>query len=602
VKQRPFVIGILLFGFLYSCAPNPPKEQELDKTYALQRIANKDTLALYLDRLQEGTVEERSAIAFALGQTGDSSYTDYLVQSFVATDTAGTFAKSNGSILEALGKIAGSRTLHQLATISTYQPQDTFLLLGRARALYRFALRGLVDSIGTNVMVHYATEAIYPASVRMIAAQYLSRPNQVNIQKYEATIINAIYETTVPAVKMALVAALRKIPSESSLEVLSQILSDSLEDYRTVVNAARSLAGFEATIASPLWRQALRHPQRQVRYTAAEQLIPNGFDQEALEYYNTAKLESDPILKITLFKAALAHLPAYYTVTRNAARWQIQQIYRQHQEDEVVQAAALRALSYADSSAAIIAQLGRSNPSPLVKKAAVEAIRTFPEGIALPYLEEALEQGTIGMVYEVLQFLQSNEGPYPTLVGLLPKVLDRLPLPEQLETAVMIRDLLAQPTINTDKYYYKPSGKKEASKQALIRTSKGEILIQLMPEYAPLTVAAFQKLIQEEFYSGLTFHRVVPNFVIQGGCPVGDGLAGPSFLLPTENGTLYYDQPGRVGMASAGRDTEGSQFFITHSPTPHLDGNYTIFGTVIEGMNVVHAIQEGDLIETIELL
>lgn len=602
MKQRSFILGILLFGFLYSCLPNHPIEQELDQSYALQRVSNKDTLALYLDRLQDGTVEERSAIAFALGQTGDSSYADYLVQSFVATDTAGIFALSNGSILEALGKIAGTRTLHQLATISTYQPKDTLLLLGRARALYRFALRGLVDSIGTSVMVQYATDTVYPASVRMIAAQYLARPNQVYLQEYEAPIIHAIYETTEPAVKMALVAALPKIPNDASLEVLSQILSDTATDYRIVVNATRSLAGFDAQIASPLWREALLHPQRPVRYTAAEQLNLHGTNQEALEYYNAAKFESDPSIQILLFKAALAHLPAYYTVTRNAARWQIQQLYRQHPDDEVIQAAALRALSYADSSAAIIADLGSSNPSSLVKKAAVEAIRTFPEGIALPFLEEALEQGTPGMVYEVIQFLQSNEGPYPTLVGLLPKVLDRLPLPEQLETAVMIRDILGQPTIQTDEFYFKPTREKEASNQALILTSKGKILIQLMPEYAPQTVAAFQKLIQEEFYSGLSFHRVVPNFVIQGGCPIGDGLAGPSFLLPTENGTIYYDQPGRVGMASAGRDTEGSQFFITHSATPHLDGNYTIFGTVIEGMNVVHAIQEGDLIEAIELL
>lgn len=602
MNQNLFSFGILLTSLLFSCDLEQSMEQELEQTYALQRIANQDSLANKIDLLSKGTVAERSAIAFALGQTGDSSYTDLLVQSFVATDTAGIFALSNGTILEALGKIAGVPTLRQLATISTYQPQDTFLLLGRTRALYRFALRGLVDPSGTEVMVQYATDARYPSSVRMIAAQYLARPAQVNIKAYEAPIIHAIYENPVPAIKMALAAALRKIPSEASLEVLTQMLSDTLQDYRVSINACRALSGFDYQRSGPVWNQALKHPKRVVRYTAAEQLKQYGSQQDALDYYSAAKTESDPPIKVLLLDAALLHLPAYYTVTRRAARWQLQQLFSQNQADVVTQAAAIRALANADSSTAIIIQLGFMHSNPLVKKAAVEAIRSFPEGTALPYLEEALEKGTPGMVYEVLQFLQSNEGQYPTLLGKLPKVLERLPLPEQLETAEIIQQLLGQPSINTAKYYFEANLKAQISNQALIHTNKGNIVLQLMPEYAPITVAAFKNLVNNGFYSGLSFHRVVPNFVIQGGCPVGDGLAGPNFLLPTENGTIYYDQPGRVGMASAGRDTEGSQFFITHSPTPHLDGNYTLFATVVEGIEVVHAIQEGDLIEAIELL
>lgn len=594
--------GILLMGILFSCSLDQTVEPGSDYTFALQRITHRDSLALYLDRLTNGSVAERSAIAFALGQTADSSYTDLLVQSFIPTDTAGTFAPSNGSILEAIGKIAGVSALHQIATISTYQPQDTFLLLGRARALYRFAIRGLVDPKGTEAMVQYATKTQYPSSVRVIAAQYLARPPLVNIQEYEAPIIHAIYENPMPEVKMALVAAIKKIPNEASLEVLKEVLSDTLQDYRIAVNAARSLSGFDYQLSGPIWKQTLLHPNRMVRYTTAEQIKQYGSGQDGQDYYGAAKVESDPAIKVLLFQAALTHLPSYYTVTRNAARWQLQQLFRQYSEDAVIRAAALRALANADSSIAIIAQLGFQDASPLVKKAAVEAIRTFPEGIALPYLEEVLETGTAGMIYEVVQFLQSKEGPFPSLVGKLPKVLERLPIPEQLETAVMIQQILGKQAIDTHPFYVKAISKRELSDRALIRSSKGNILVQLLPEYAPVTVAAFKKLVKDGFYAGLSFHRVVPNFVIQGGCPVGDGLAGPSFLLPTENGTVYYDQPGRVGMASAGRDTEGSQFFITHSPTPHLDGNYTIFATVIEGMDVVHSIQEGDLIEAIELL
>lgn len=134
-----------------------------------------------------------------------------------------------------------------------------------------------------------------------------------------------------------------------------------------------------------------------------------------------------------------------------------------------------------------------------------------------------------------------------------------------------------------------------------ITTTKGEIVLVLQKEYAPFTVLNFVKLIQMGFYNGLSFHRVVPDFVIQGGDPRGDGWGGPGYTMRTEISLLNYEE-GSCGMASAGRDTEGCQFFITHVPTPHLDGRYTIFARVISGMEVVDQIQVGDNILSMELI
>jgi cyclophilin family peptidyl-prolyl cis-trans isomerase len=115
-------------------------------------------------------------------------------------------------------------------------------------------------------------------------------------------------------------------------------------------------------------------------------------------------------------------------------------------------------------------------------------------------------------------------------------------------------------------------------------------------------VVNFIKLINDGFYNGKTTHRVVPNFVVQGGCPRGDGYGALDYTIRSEIGLCWYDQAGYLGMASAGRDTEGTQWFITHSPTPHLDGRYTIFGKVAEGMDVVNTLEVGDRIEKIELV
>lgn len=128
-----------------------------------------------------------------------------------------------------------------------------------------------------------------------------------------------------------------------------------------------------------------------------------------------------------------------------------------------------------------------------------------------------------------------------------------------------------------------------------IETSRGAIVIKCRAYYAPYTVDAFLDRVESGFYDGLSFHRVVPNFVIQAGDPRGDGWGGPDYHLRTERTPISYE-PGMVGMASAGPDTEGSQFFITTSPQYHLDYNYTLFGQVTEGMNIVETIEKGDKI------
>ncbi len=133
---------------------------------------------------------------------------------------------------------------------------------------------------------------------------------------------------------------------------------------------------------------------------------------------------------------------------------------------------------------------------------------------------------------------------------------------------------------------------------AIIKTSKGDIKIRLFEHIAPFTVQNFVKLSESGYYNNTVFHRVVPNFVIQGGDPSGTGYGGPGYSIRSEFSEMQFDAY-TVGMASSGKDTEGSQFFITHSPQYHLDGKYTLFGTVIEGIEVVDMIQIGDRIETI---
>ncbi|MBK6797954.1 MAG: peptidylprolyl isomerase [Acidobacteria bacterium] len=136
---------------------------------------------------------------------------------------------------------------------------------------------------------------------------------------------------------------------------------------------------------------------------------------------------------------------------------------------------------------------------------------------------------------------------------------------------------------------------------AVINTNKGPITLELYPKDAPNTVQSFISLSKKGFFNGISFHRVVSNFVIQGGDPQGTGEGGPGYQIRCEINTKPYLR-GALGMALSGKDTGGSQFFITHAPQPHLDGGYTVFGKVINGMKIVDRIVRGDSIKSILIL
>lgn len=140
-------------------------------------------------------------------------------------------------------------------------------------------------------------------------------------------------------------------------------------------------------------------------------------------------------------------------------------------------------------------------------------------------------------------------------------------------------------------------------KKAVIEMDKGSIVIELFENEAPKTVANFEKLITEGFYNGVSFHRVIKGFVAQGGCPNGTGTGGPGYSIPCETkGNPHVHERGSLSMAHRGTNTGGSQFFIVYEPQSHLNGIHTVFGKVIEGMDIVDQVSQGDIMNKVTVI
>ena len=143
----------------------------------------------------------------------------------------------------------------------------------------------------------------------------------------------------------------------------------------------------------------------------------------------------------------------------------------------------------------------------------------------------------------------------------------------------------------------------EGLPQIQIQTERGNMTIEMFEDDAPNTVANMISLIEKGYYDGLNFHRVIADFMIQGGCPEGSGTGGPGYNFDDEfTAERRHDNAGVLSMANAGPRTNGSQFFITHGPTPHLDGKHTVFGKVTDGLEVVNEIQQGDFMDKVVVL
>lgn len=577
--------------------------------------------------LTDPVAEVREAAAFAIGQTGSEKAEQALVDAFAREDTSGYFFRFNATILEAIGKCGNPKNLHSLSTISSYTPKDTVLLLGQVRGIYYYALRGIILSEGTVTMVNYAIEDKWPAEVRVIAANYLARAKNLQLQPFIPDLILTLRKDTHPHIRIPLITALGKSKDEAVQETFRE-LYDQASDYRLRGQIIRSLGDFSHAEVDDLIIKAIRDPHPHVQLLAAAHLLEHGTEAQALQYRQLANDTFFWPTKAMLYRATNRHIPYYYTITKNNLRFQIMRAYR-NATSPYERGALVEALSEDTRNHPFLLELARDEDEhAYVRISAAEGLKYM---LGLSDFRNVYGVGAGRIMESVYAFfreaaLSGDAGLAAVAAGVfheekigwskrdwqfLKDGLDSLEMPKEIETYRLLQEAWAKRTGEEIVPFPAPAASPFAwdllerlgdSATAVVTTDRGEFAIRLMTVQAPGSVDLFVRSARGGYYDGKAFHRVVPNFVVQGGCPRGDGYGNSEQLIRSEFAQLYYDDEGWVGLASAGKDTEGVQFFITHTPTPHLDGKYTIIGKVKSGMDAVHKLIQGDRIQNITIL
>lgn len=583
-----------------------------------------------VDLLNDPVDLVRSAAAYALGQqqTEDEALGETLVSNF-RLDSTNRKRESFAHLLQAIGKQGSEKRLDQLSTVSNYSLRDTNLLEGLSWSIFYYARRGIMTESGTDRALELA-QPKYPEEVRFPALSYLARFVEALDSSQVTPLVAQLARESSADLRMLIARSIAKYKGGNSLNALKGQLGRE-KDWRVRSDIVRSLGGYPYPDFKESVLGALNDAHELVAEQAANTLLYKGVSQDATLYWKLGRDSFPWSVRYKLYEAANQHLPVYFADYRSSITYQLQQAF-QKTNDSYQQAAIISALAAFPWNYRIIMDLGLNNNSKAVQTTTISSLarisgrKDFDEffrGSSSRVRAElseafrrAIESGDAGMVYEAAQPLSiEKENPYlnsyPDL-GWAKTALDKLPLPETVESYRALQNAInrleGKPKITdfpapTYSHPIEWAALEAAGDAPTVRihTNKGKIDVELWPELAPGTVSNFLDLARSDFYKGKYYHRVVPNFVVQGGDPRGDGYGSVDFSIRTETPQAHWSRAGLIGMASAGRDTESIQFFITHSSTPHLDGNYTIFGEVIKGQDIVDALRMGDVIERVEV-
>lgn len=574
---------------------------------ALASVGDSSAALPLLKALADPDVVVRSNAAFAFGFCGDSVVVHRFVERYSSEENAAV----RGRIAEAMGRVGGGDVIGLLLRRDMAVHMDS---LGVLSGLYRAALNGYSDTAAVRFALDVPT--IAPEDLCVLAGHLLFRSNAHDLKPFAQRIRARAGATASTEPLIPLLGALGKTTDAAGKAWLDS-LAIHHPDPRVRVAALHGLARYdERTMAAAVWA-GLDDSIAMVRSTALElmQGWKTPMDEDRL--WKVAQEHSDYAIKIPLYALVLKYggRSSTASICRSLLNAMAQQDLGPYLNAEMIKArdrevpmdTLLRIItdthrSAVERMAALecgLAHFGGDDPllaTPLAKEL-VDGVLAKGDAGAIARLAEALSSGELNWYVSLLkpeQIAQARARLHP--LRDLEAIQDLDALPAGRPGAAAPKH--SPPPFNhpIDPVHLQAMG---MGHRYRITTNKGTIDLDTEPGWAPGSCVAFDSLVTVGFYDGRFWHRVVPDFVAQGGCPRGDGYGAMDWTLRTEVGLGGFTT-GAVGLASAGKDTESCQFFITLAPAPHLDGRYTRFGQVVSGMDVAQRLTVGDRILSIQ--
>lgn len=564
--------------------------------------------------------EIRSSVAYVLGQIGHKSAEPILIETY--KNEQSLEVKKN--ILEALGKCGTDKGLNFIASLH-FKDDNLIMNLGQAWGLSRFAMRGIYSKQSTDKALEMLLSNQLHEKIRFTISHYFARCPYIDLSRYHQYLLKAFNSGGYLYTKINITKALAKSQNIHTLDFFYELIKGNY-DYRIKINAIRGCRSFKYNESREIMFETLLNEDAKVSNEAALFFLNKGIEEDADKYFSYSKQVNNWRARTNLLAASLKYAKDKRNIS-NSIKSGFEVTENIYEKAALLEALEGNPMEYKFvenqtfySNNTIISTSGiqtlvnmRKHPDfeKYSNQIQVKTKDNLYDDFILN-IKKAIQSKDVAMVTIAATALQDTTLGFKnayTNTYFINQAISNCQLPQDIEAYAELTKALKvltgeQKSIPDLTNQYKIDWNLVTSispeQKVIIETTKGSITIQLMVNKAPVSVANFIKLVKDNYYNGSTFHRVVPGFVIQDGCKRGDGWGSANYAIRSEFPPLYYEE-GSVGMASAGKDTESAQWFITQEPTAHLDGRYTIFGTVIDGMDNVHKIEVGDKILKMEI-
>lgn len=629
------------------------KSNALDEAilFSLGSVQDDAVAEAIAEKLDAKSEKVRLAACFALGQTlRDSPKANRFEQFVIERIEKEKNRRVKSALIVSLG-VFGTRVA--LDEVARFSFKETALQEAQAEAIARFAIRQIFSANGVETVANLYK----PKSRGMNWCIYaLARIPDGALLSGKVALLRRAAQSPNPDERMFALMALSRVRSEESFTAVVRSLND--EDWRVAVNAIRALQGF-ATIDVPTQEKVitellplLSSPNYHIARTSLETLarirylnpadaerrvaptigtltrakspdlaatamrtLSQAFPTIALSYLYDLKARGDTSLAVLeavgliaererlvredLLALLLEVLSQKNSKRATAAIESLIKIWKLAPSDRRIESALLSALNlHSDlgNSSAVQAIASGLSDSLFFKQHNSQALLD-----ALTRFKSSDNAETVIVLLDALKASQTDS----VARKIEPYLSDensavRRKAAQVIEKITGAKQLISQSSISKPSYNLESIARFKANPIAIVTTPYGEIEIELFLNETPFTVMNFIRLAERKFFDGLIFHRVVSNFVVQGGDPKGDGTGGAEQTIRSEFSPRSFER-GMLGMASAGKDTESSQWFVMHAHQPHLDGRYTLFGKVLRGMEIVDRLEQGDAMYSVRI-